>query len=159
MNSEHDNRLEAVISRELKGLPELAAPDSLAARVMAVIEQEANVPWYRRSWQSWSAGIRATSFAALLVLFGGLCFGGWELSHAEAATAALHRAGEWLSGLNTIGNTLAVLANSTVLIIKKLGTGFMIGCLLSMSLAYAMCVGLGTMCVRLAFTKRQGYQL
>jgi hypothetical protein len=95
----------------------------------------------------------------MLLLFGGLCFGGWELSHAEAATAALRKAGEWLSGLNTIGNTLAVLANSTFLIIKKLGTGFMIACLLSMSLAYAMCVGLGTVCVRLAFTKRQGYQL
>ena len=155
MNPDYDNQLEAAISRELKALPELSAPGALASRVMAAIEQRARVPWYRRSWQTWPAALQAASLVVLLALFGGLCLGGWQLSQTGAATLALHRAGEWYSGLGVIGNIFNALANAAVLVVKKLGTGFLVACLVVMGTGYAMCIGAGTVYYRLAFAKRQ----
>ena len=154
MNPDHDQRLAAVINRELRALPELAAPAALADRVMRAIKQRARLPWYRRSWQTWPVALQAASLVVLLALFGGLCLGGWKLSQTEAATMALRRAGEWLSGLNLIGNTLYVLSNATLLVVKKLGTGVIVACLVMVGLGYAACVGLGTVYFRLAFARR-----
>jgi hypothetical protein len=154
MNPDYDKQLEAAISRELKALPELAAPTALASRVMAAIEQRTRVPWYRRSWQTWPVALQAASLVVLLTLFGGLCYGGWELSQAEATTLALHRVGGWFSGLNVIGNTFNVLLNAAVVVVKKLGTGFIVTGLIIVCLGYALCVGLGTVYYRLAFAKR-----
>jgi hypothetical protein len=154
MNSDYDRQLEAAISRELKALPEVAAPGVLANRVMAALDQRARVPWYRCSWQTWPVVLQTVSLIVLLALFGGLCFGGWQLSQAEATTFTLHRVGEWFSGISMIENTFNVLVNAAVLVVKKLGTGFIITCLVAAGIGYAMCVGLGTVYFRLVFAKR-----
>jgi len=154
MNPDYYQQLEAAISRELKALPELAAPGSLASRVMAAIEQRARVPWYRRSWQTWPVALQAASLMVLLALFGGLCLGGWRLSQTETATLALHRAGEWLFGLGVIQNTFSVLVNAAVAVVKKLGTGVIAACLIAAGIGYAMCIGAGTVYFRLAFARR-----
>jgi succinate dehydrogenase/fumarate reductase cytochrome b subunit len=154
MDPDYDKRLEAAISRELKALPELAAPGVLANRVMAALGQRARVPWYRRSWQMWPVVLQAASLVVLLALFGGLCLAGWELSQAETTAFALHRVGEWFSGLSMIENTFNVLVSAAVLVVKKLGTGFIVTCLVAAGIGYAMCVGLGTVYCRLAFAKR-----
>jgi hypothetical protein len=154
MNPDYDKQLEAAINRELKALPELAAPGALANRVMAALGQRARVPWYRRSWQMWPVVPQAAALVVLLALFGGLCFGGWQLSQAEATSFALHRVGEWFSGLSMIGNTFSVLASAAVLVAKKLGTGFIVTCLVAVGIGYAACIGLGTVYFRLAFAKR-----
>jgi len=154
MNPDYNKQLEAAISRELKALPELTAPAVLANRVMATLEQRARVPWYPRSWQTWPVAMQAASLVVLLALFGGLCLGGWQLSQTGTATLALHRVGEWFSGLSMIGNTFNVLVSAAVLVVKKLGTGVIATCLVAAGIGYAMCVGLGTVYFRLAFAKR-----
>ena len=154
MNPDYDKQLEVAISRELKALPELAAPGALAGRVMAAIEQRARVSWYRRSWQTWPVALQASSLVVLLALFGGLCFGGWQLSQTGTATLALHRAGGWFSGLGVIQNTFNVLVNAAVVVVKKIGTGFVVACLVAVGTGYAMCIGAGTVYFRLAFAKR-----
>ena len=53
-----------------------------------------------------------------------------------------------------IQNTFNVLVSAAVLVVKKLGTGFIVTCLVAMGIGYAMCVGLGTVYFRLAFAKR-----
>jgi hypothetical protein len=77
------------------------------------------------------------------------------LSQTETVSFALRRVGEWSSGLSTIGNTLNVLVSAAVLVVKKLGTGVIVTCLIIVGLGYAMCVGLGTVYFRLAFAKRE----
>jgi hypothetical protein len=37
---------------------------------------------------------------------------------------------------------------------KQLGTGIIVAALVAVALGYAMCLGLGTVCVRLAFARR-----
>jgi len=132
----------------------LMLPSALASRVMAAIEQCARVPWYRRSWQTWPVVLQASSLVVLLALFGGLCLGGWQLSQTGTATLALHRAGEWVSGLGVIQNTFNVLVNAAVVVVKKLGTGVIVACLVAVGAGYAMCIGAGTVYFRLAFAKQ-----
>ena len=155
MNLDYEKQLEAEINRELKALPELTAPAVLVDRVLAVLERRALAPWYCRPWQTWPAALQTAAFVVLLALFGGLCFAGWELVQSETATLAVHRLGEWFSGLGVMANTFDVLLNAATLAVEKLGTGFIIACLALAGLAYALCIGLGTVYFRLAFAKRE----
>jgi hypothetical protein len=154
MNSNDDQHLELAISRELKALPELTAPASVANRVLAAIELRLNVPWYRRAWVVWPVAWRMASLAAMLMLFSGLCFAGWEVSRTEPIMSAMHRAEQWFSGLNMIGSVMNILAGSAALVAKKLGTIFIVACLVAAGVGYAIFLGLGTVYFRLAFAKR-----
>jgi hypothetical protein len=154
MKPEYDEELEAVIDRELKDLPELPAPDALASRVMLAIEHRAKVAWYRQPWQMWPAALRLGSLVLLLALFGGLCLAGWRLAQGEAFIGATHEFGRWLSGVSALGNTLSVLLGAVVLAAKQLGTGLIIAALAAVAIGYLICLGLGTVCVRIAFAQR-----
>ena len=154
MKPEYEKELEAEIDRELKGLPELPAPDTLASRVMLAIESRAKVAWYRQPWQMWPAALRMGSLVLLLALFGGLCFAGWRLAQGEAFIGATREFGRWLSGVSALENTLNVLLGAVVLAVKQLGTGFIVAALAALAIGYAICLGLGTVCVRIAFARR-----
>ena len=91
MNPDYDKQLEAAISRELKALPELAAPAALASRVMAAIEQRARVPWYRRSWQTWPVALRRCFVRCAAGAVCGSLF--WRLAVGTLATLTPARTG------------------------------------------------------------------
>jgi len=159
MNTDHNRRLETEIDRELKALPELAAPETLAARVMARIEKPIALPWYRQPWQQWPTPARAFSFGVMLALFGGLCFAIWFLFQAPGTALAVQKAEGSLSSLSVIWNTLGALANAVMLAIKKLGTGFLIACISMAVFSYLACIGLGTAVTRFAFSHVRRNQL
>ena len=95
----------------------------------------------------------------MTVLFGGLCLSGWGFSHAEAISLSWHRVGHWFSGFSTFSNLLGTLADSAMLVVKKLGTGFMVACLVAAGLGYALFLSLGTVYFRLAFARHQSSHL
>ena len=154
MNAEYEKQLETAIDRELKALPELAAPRTLGPRVMRALEARANRPWYRQSWQMWPQALQTASLAVLLALFAGLCFGGFEFSHARSVAAEAHKLNGWFAGVNVLWSSLNAVLGALVLVVKHLGTGFMIGCLVAVGFGYALCMGIGTVYVRLAFARR-----
>jgi len=154
MSLEHERELELEIDRELKALPELDAPVTLASRVRLAVEQRRALRWYNQPWQNWPFGLRAVTLALLLIMFGGLCFVSWRLTRAAGYAAAMQEVAGLFSGVTTLWNTINVLLGAVVLIAKHLGTGFMIACLLIAGAGYALCLGLGTACVRLAFARR-----
>jgi hypothetical protein len=154
MSFDYEKRLEAEVDRDLKGLPELTAPDTLLLRVTAAIKQSPKVPWYQQSWQMWPVGLQAVSLLLLMGLFGTLCFGVWKLSHVEAISAAMQRPSDWLSTLGALGHAFKVVLTSLVLAIQHLGTAILIGCIAALALGYAMCVGLGTVFLRVALARR-----
>lgn len=154
MNSEFEKRLEAEIRREMQGLPDLRAPASLIPRVLKAIEQPTALPWYRQSWQLWPVGWRAVSFGILLALFAGLCLAGWWLSQAGGLALAMRGLGGWWADFTVAWDTLRVLGESGVLVVKKLGTGFIIACFVLAGCSYFACVGLGTVFYRYAFARR-----
>jgi len=154
MNSEYQKETELQIDQELKSLPELAAPTTLARRVMAELEQRRALPWYSQPWQNWPMPLRISALALLAVMFGGLCVSSWQLTRAAGVSAAMQEIGGLFSGFNTVWNIVNVLLGAVVLVFKHLGTGFMIGSLVLAGLGYAICVGLGTAWLRLAFARR-----
>ena len=154
MNLDYERQLELEIDRTLKGLPELEAPRTLSARVAAAIAQRAAVPWYRQSWQVWPAGWRVAALVLLLGSFGGLCVASWQLTRAAGFSNAVQEVTQLFSGVSAIWNALNALAGALLLVLKHLGTGFLIAICLAAGLGYAMCLGLGTAFVRLAFAQR-----
>jgi hypothetical protein len=155
MQPEYERELEAEIDRELKGLPELPAPHTLASRVRLAIEGQPEVAWFRQPWQMWPTALRIGSLVLLLLLFGGLCFSGDRLAHGVAFIGAAHRLGQWLSDVSALGKAVSVLLGAAVLAVKQFGTGFIVAGLLAVAVGYAMCLGLGTFCVRLAVARHQ----
>jgi hypothetical protein len=153
MQPEYERELEAEIDRELKRLPELSAPHTLVSRVRLAIKGRPDVAWHRQPWQMWPSALRMGSLVMLLVLFAGLCLAGQRLAHGEAFIGAAHRLGHWLSGVSALGNTVSVLLGAVGLAMKQVGTGFIVAALAALAVGYAMCLGLGTVCVRLAFAR------
>jgi hypothetical protein len=154
MKPDDEIRLEEEIGLALKGLPELKAPPTLMRRVLTKIESRAELPRYRRSWQNWPVGLQTASFIALLLMFGGLTFGAWELFRSPETTTALHRTSDWFSGLSVIWNTLHALAGAALLAIRQLGTGVIVAGIILVMSAYFACIGLGTVAVRFTFARR-----
>jgi len=60
----------------------------------------------------------------------------------------------WISGLGAILYAVSVVVGGLVLAVKQLNTAVIIGCLVAVALGYAMCVGLGTVYLRLALSRR-----
>jgi hypothetical protein len=154
MNPDYEKQLEAALDRELKGLGELAAPATLASRIMRVVEQRAALPWYRSAWQTWPVAWQAASLAAMLVVFGGICFGVVGLFQAASASAPAHQVGGWLASVGAVFKMLGVLAEAVVLAVRHLGIALLIGCIVGIALTYAACLGLGTAWMRLALARR-----
>jgi hypothetical protein len=157
MNPEPGTRnseLEALVDRELKALPPLTAPPNLAPRILAAIAARAEAPWYRRPWQTWPLALQAPSFALLLALFGTLCFGSWRFFQSETVAATTGKVGGILSVFDLVLRTLGALRDAGLQVIQHVGSGYVIGFALVVLTAYALCLALGTACVRFAYVRR-----
>ncbi len=154
MNSPYEEKLAAEIDRELKSLPELQAPSTLIPRVSAAIARRQRLPWYRQSWSAWPAPMRAAALVILAAFFASLCLGAWRLPDTESYSAATGHAAGWFSGLATLWYALNALIATLAQAVQLLGRGILLGCLAAVALAWAMCLGLGTVCLRLALARR-----
>jgi hypothetical protein len=154
MSLEYEKKLEAEIDRELKALPEIAAPATLVSRVMAAIELRRALPWFRRAWHTWPGPLQGVFLVTMAAFFGGICFGVWEASQTATFGLAVHKVGGWFSGLSAIYTTLNVLAGAIVAMIKQVNSAVLMAFLCAAGLGYALFLGLGTMYFRLAFAKR-----
>ena len=144
----HDLKLEDQIQRALQGLPELSAPAALAPRVMAAIRAQAGRPWWRQSWTAWPWQIQTASLALLAVVAVALSLaGGWAWQAASRPDVA----GHWFDTLPAWGDTLL---NTSALLFRHAGTNWLVLGLATVILMYLTCVGVGTLCFRLVFSKR-----
>jgi hypothetical protein len=154
MNSDYDRQLESEIDRQLKELPELMAPPNLVPRVMAALARRANLPWYRQSWPAWPVPVRLFALVISLALFGVLCYAGWEFSQLPSFATVTGKLTGVFSGVSSIWNTISVLLEAMLLAIKHLGNWFILGLLAALALTYGMCVGLGSVYLKVAFARR-----
>ncbi len=154
MKPDNQQELECQVDRALKRLPEVTAPRTLMPRVLAAVRARAALPWYRQSWQAWPMPLQVATIFVLVVSFGGFFFATWELSRAAGFAAVRQEIGGMFSGVAAIGNVLGVLISALRLVVEKLGTAFIFGCLAAAALAYSIFIGLGTVYLRLAFSQR-----
>jgi len=66
----------------------------------------------------------------------------------------MQEVGHLFSGLTAIWTALNAIAGTALVVVKHLGTGFIIATCAAVAFGYALCVGLGTAVVRLAFARR-----
>jgi hypothetical protein len=154
MSSEYENKLEVAIDRKLKALPEIAAPATLVSRVMAAIELRRALPWFRRTWHTWPGSLQGLFLLTMVALFGGICFGVWDVSHSASFGLAVHKVGGWFSGLSALYTALNALAGAVVAMIKQINSTVLMALLCAAGLGYALFLALGTVYFRLAFAKR-----
>ena len=154
MNPNHETELAAQLDRELKSLPLLRAPASLAPRVMAALATQERAPMFRGGWQTWPLALRAASLVLLVALFAGLCFAGWQASQTAAMTTVTAKVSSVFSLVGLVGKTLSVLGDAATHVFRSLGTGYIVVAVAVVLLANAACVGLGSFYVRFAFARR-----
>ncbi len=145
--------LEQDIDRELKRLKDLPAPRSLIPGVLARIEARAAQTARRHCWQSWPTPVRAVCFILLLALFGGLCFGAWQLWQLGSAQLAAGKLATWLAPIGAVWSVICAVGTAAVALVTHLGTGFLVACLTVAAFSYLTCVGVGTLMVRFAFAR------
>lgn len=149
MNPDYEQKLEARIDAELKGLSDLTAPATLAPRVTRALEKRSTRPWYRQSWSTWPRGLQLASFASLALLFAGLCLGTWTLTSGGAGQGNGTFFGDWLRSAGALLKVIDVLENALLSWIRQLGPWVITGGLAALAFAWAACIGLGTVYVRL----------
>jgi len=154
MDSRYEQRLEAEIDRAMKSLPELQAPSTLVRRVSAAIAQRRSSPWYRQPWSAWPVPLRAAALVILAAFFASLCLGVWRLPDTQSYLAATRPAADWFSGITTLWSALNALLGALAQAVLQLHRGILLGCLTAVALAWAMCLGLGTVCLRLVLARR-----
>jgi hypothetical protein len=150
---DYEQRLAERIDCELKALPELPAPPALAGRILSAVARRAARPWYRQPWPAWPVPVQAASVPALLVLCSGLCWGMFVLARTLAAVPAFQHLTANAAGLRVIWRTLSVLGDAAILCCRHVGPGVFAGILAALFLAYAACIGLGTLSLRLAIAR------
>lgn len=155
MNPSPNNNLERDIDRALKSLPDLQAPTTLVPGVLARIQSPAPSLAGRQFWQLWPAPVRLVILTMLAGLFVALCWAGRDLFSAIGNSPVAGQVTAWLSGLRVLLNTVGVLLQTCLLLVRSLGWGALYGTFAALALGYAVCVMLGTVYVRLAFARQR----
>ncbi len=154
MNPDYEKHLEREIDEALKALPELSAPKALSSRVLSAIARGTAEPWYRRSWEYWPAELRYGALAVLVVCFGAFCFASWQLTRAAGVRLAVQEVGQLFSGVFAFSGALLTVLNGLVLALKHVHPAILLGSVTAFAAAWALAVGLGTACAKLALARR-----
>jgi hypothetical protein len=154
MSNDRDQILEQRIDRELKSLPELPAPTGFSMRVLSAIRKQAELPWYKRSWQDWPQGLRFASMALVVSALAAGVFGVAQLPRLGALTSMTTGANNVFGAVQSFLNVLGALGNSLLLVLQKMGPVAIAGGVLVVLFGYITCVGLGTVYVKLALARR-----
>src|SRR3989442_10640350 len=96
MNNDREKALETLLERELKKLPDLAAPQTIIPRVLAAIQAKAR-PWWQRPWVTWPWGLRVLFLFAVFVVLGGVVHFAPQATHGISPQPLLTKLGDWMS--------------------------------------------------------------
>ena len=68
MDENREKKLEELIHRELRQLPERPAPATLVHRVMLAVHARARRPWWERSWVGWPLSALLFFYLAYMIV-------------------------------------------------------------------------------------------
>ena len=148
MNPDYEKQLEARVREELDTLGDLTAPPALSQRIMERLIAQPAAPWYRRAWTTWPVGWQTATLTVLVMACATLSLGAWELVRIISAQEAT-RSG--LADAQALWRTAGVLLNIGGNFINRVSPTILITGFALFFTASALCLGLGSACVRLAF--------
>jgi len=153
MDNESEGRLGERMHRELRQLPLLKAPETLVARVLTAIESRAQQPWWKKSWMNWPSSMRLAFVVGVCALASGILYLGIQISNEVPAGAVLEKVSASFGFLAPLWNLIAALGNALVLVLRAGGQLLFWGTVGLVAAMYLTCVGLGTLCYRVALNK------
>ena len=153
MNESQEPLLAARIDRELRALPVLPAPKTLAPRVLAALAARQQAPWWRQSWAGWPPGIRMAFLAVSLGVAGLLVIVGLQLPTLGLATGALQTVAGWFAWIQAYVDPVWRIMEALWIGLKPAPPLLLWSVTAFIGLAYAMCVGLGTLGYRVAVNR------
>ena len=145
-----DPQLESEIDGHLKQLPELVAPRGLLPYTMQLIARPA-AERYSRSWSTWPTSIRA-AYAVVAVTVLVATIPGLRAFEQDLLAPMFVRFAHWGAGIEWLWNATSSLASAGTAVANHAGKGILLSCILAMALAYAACIGFGTVFVKLALS-------
>jgi len=152
MESDSEKKLEELIHRELRNLPELQAPATLILRVRSALAAQARQPWWQRPLVTWPLGLRLAFTALLLGSLGAAGFYGAEISYGWGFV--VQKITQSFASFVPLWERLASLANAVLVLCRAFSSHFLIYAAVLLGVMYLACVGIGTLCFRVAFAKR-----
>jgi len=155
MDDQEQIQLEKAIHRELRGLPELKAPETLLHRVMLSVHERERARW-RRSWMNWPFGLQAGSLIVLLFSAGLVSYLAGAAWDGVNAASMWQRAVMSLAWLQPFWEILVAISNTILVVLRAANQNLILIGAGALVLAYLMCVGLGTVCVRIAVKPGRG---
>ncbi|HAV64230.1 MAG TPA: hypothetical protein DCY13_17920 [Verrucomicrobiales bacterium] len=154
MNEQDEIRLVDRLHRELRALPGHTAPRTLTPRVLAAIAVRQQAPWWRKSWSSWPLGAKVLFFAIGLTLAGALVAGGMAIPQfALIAENTLGSFGGITESLRPYLELLTRMTGHLSTALQAAGPNLMWYLAALGGVAYATCIGLGTVGYRLVFNR------
>src|SRR5258708_5544456 len=146
--------LEELIHRELSKLPERAAPDNLIPRVLAQIQARERRHWWQRAWPHWPMLAQLASMPLMLAVAAFTIYGvsvSWKFGFGASEFGSVS---ETMESISAVFDFLGVLGNAGLVLGRSVAPQWLIVALLVPVAMYLTCVGLGTLCYRVAFYKR-----
>ncbi|MFO1496858.1 MAG: hypothetical protein U1G07_00420 [Verrucomicrobiota bacterium] len=155
----HQQTLEALIQRELAKLPERPAPECLIPHVLARIQARRERAWWQRPWAEWPRVMRLASLPLMILGAIGTTLGAVVFYRVLVSSLGLARSSETFETVSAAWDVLSALGNALLLLGRTAGQQWLLwGFVVAFSM-YLACVGLGTLCFRVAcHSRRPGHE-
>jgi hypothetical protein len=152
MDPDIDPKLESLIDAELKLLPPVKAPASLAPRVMALLAARERLPWWQRAWWDWPLAAKM-AFLVIGVALAAVAGSGGVMIDQRVATYSQEVTGRF-STMSSLWDSFHTLSGTAGLLWQKAAHPFLLHALIVAGALYVACLGLGTAFVR-SVTRRE----
>lgn len=143
MRDDEQLKLEGLVGRELKRLPDLHAPETLFHRVMLEVHTRARQPWWQRSWHGWPPALQAATLVLLLALATAVSYWLGATLREIPYEIAVDMFREWLGPLAQTWALGETLLKAVRLVMESGGQQVMLYGSLLILAGYGACVGLG----------------
>ena len=146
-----DPKLEALLHRELKELPPLKAPSSLAPNVMAILAARSRVPWWQRAWWDWPVAAKAAFVVVALMVAG--AFSGGSLFLGDGMSGYSWDVAGRFDFTDSILGNFTPLLSAFHRVWLEFAQPFLIYGAIAAGAVYLMFIGVGTACFRFALKR------
>jgi hypothetical protein len=154
MNDVNERKLAEQIHRELHQLPNLKAPNTLGARVLAAIAARQEAPWWKTSWINWPVSMKLAFLVVGIAAVAGLVFAGAAVPQFSVLAAPIMESVDgMLAPLKPYFDAADRLAGYVGLTFGAAGPNLPWYLATLVGVGYATCIGLGTVGYRLVFNK------
>jgi hypothetical protein len=149
-----DSNLESFIHRSLRSLPDRPAPRSLESRVLAAIEAQASLPWWRKSFAQWPVAARvvfvllSAGLVKLALMATVWATGGFQASEFVNAFSTQ------LSWLEAIRGAIRGTIESFSILLRNIPPVWLYGTVAVIAGVYASLFSLGATAYRALYSNR-----